>query len=275
MRKGSRRYRAALQVSAAEPGPGPATTCRAPSVAMQFAVAGTVNACCQNGLFNYGDVRRQSLGAIWNGAQRELMVEALADGVYPPGCEGCGAEHAVGNRGATPAQAFDRFPDGPHEWPRQMEFTLSNRCNLQCTHCNGMNSSAIRAQRDHLPPLQSPYGETFFRQLEPFLEHLEVAAFLGGEPFLAREARRIWDMMLERDLHPEVQVTTNATIWNDRVERYAHALSMSFAVSIDGATAETYQSIRLGASYDRVVENRDRLLAATRSYGSRFHLTTA
>lgn len=253
-------------------GIGPSPTCRAPAVAMQFGLVGSVNACCQNGLYNYGDVRREPVGEIWNGEARLAMAAALADGVYPPGCEGCGVEHAVGNRKNTPAQAFDRFPDGAQEWPRQMEFTLSNRCNLQCIQCNGLNSSAIRAQREHLPPIESPYRDEFFEELGPYLEHLEVAAFLGGEPFLSREARRVWDMLIERGLRPEVEVTTNATIWNERVERYAHALRMSFAVSIDGATAETYESIRIGAEYARVVEVRDQLLAATRGYGARFHL---
>lgn len=293
MRKHIRRYRSALRVvdapvlraervTSAPHAPagleGPddesrrSDTCRAPAVAMQFGVMGTVNACCQNGESNYGDVRRQTVRSIWDGAPRHRMAEALQAGVYPVGCEGCAVEHAVGNRRSTPAQAFDRFPDGPHDWPKQMEFTLSNRCNLQCIQCNGLNSSAIRAQREHLPPLPSPYDDVFFRQLEPFLEHLEVAAFLGGEPFLAPQARRVWDMLIARDLHPEVEVTTNATIWNRRVEHYANALKMNFAISIDGATAETYETIRIGATFDQVIENRDRLLATTRQNGSRGQL---
>jgi len=249
----------------------PSTTCRAPGVALQFSFYGTVHACCQNGIYRIGDVRRQTLTEIWESDARREMGARLAVGDYPTGCEHCAIEHGLGHRLTTPAQAFDRFADGA-EWPRQMEFTLSNRCNLECVHCNGDNSSTIRKHREGRPPMEMPYGEAFFEQLPPFLDHVEVVAFLGGEPFLAPEARRVWDLLLARDLHPEVQVTTNATIWNSKVERYVDDLRMHFAVSIDGATAETYEAIRGRARYDRVIAIRDLMLAASRRHGTYFQL---
>jgi len=255
-----------------ERAPQPAATCRAPSVAMQFSFYGTVHACCENGTNSYGDIRHQTIAEIWNGMPRRAMAAALDAGTYPLGCDLCAVEHPLGNRGQTPAPPFDRFPDGPHEWPRQMEFTLSNRCNLMCIHCNGDNSSAIRSKREGRPKMEQPYGDDFFAQLPPFLDHLEVVAFLGGEPFLAPEARRVWDLLLERGLTPEVQVTTNATVWNERVEHYANRLKMNFAVSIDGATKETYERVREGANFERVLQVRDHMLAAARSYGGYFQL---
>jgi hypothetical protein len=180
-------------------------------------------------------------------------------------------EHALGNRAATPAPPFDRFPLDEPEWPRQLEFTLSNRCNLACVQCNPDNSSTIR-KREGLAPLPMPYGDRFFEELVPFLEHVEVCAFLGGEPFLTPQARRVWDLLIERRRSPIVQVTTNATVWNESVERYVHELRMDLALSIDGATAETYEAIRLGARHDKVVAIRDRMVAAARTYGGIVHL---
>jgi MoaA/NifB/PqqE/SkfB family radical SAM enzyme len=239
---------------------------------MHFTISGEVHACCQNGAYQFGDVRTDTLGEIWAGVQRHSMASALAGGVYPVGCEGCAVEHALGNRAATPAPPFDRFPLDDPEWPRQLEFTLSNRCNLACVQCNGDNSSTIRSKREGRPPLPMPYGDRFFEELVPFLDHVEVCAFLGGEPFLTPQAKRVWDLLIERGRSPVVQVTTNATVWNDQVERYLLGLRMDIALSIDGATAGTYEAIREGASYDRVVEIRDRMLAAARTYGGRVHL---
>ena len=249
----------------------PSATCRAPAVALHFSFLGDVRACCQNGRYEVGHVDRQSLTEIWTGAARREMAESLAGGEYPLGCEHCEVEHALGNRGSTPAQAVDRFPDDV-TWPRQLEFTLSNRCNLACIQCNGDVSSTIRARREKRPPLLPAYDEAFFEQLPPFLDHAEVLAFLGGEPFLMPEARRVWDLVLERGLRPEVQVTTNATVWNERVERYVHELRMAPAVSIDGATKQTYESIRVGARYERVIENRDRFIAAAKRHGAHAQL---
>lgn len=239
---------------------------------MHFSLAGEVHACCQNGDYSYGNVNEQRLREIWVGTLRRAMADDLAVGRYPAGCELCEVEHALGNRAATPAQAFDQFAPGPAIWPRQLEFTLSNRCNLECVQCNGDNSSTIRAKREGRPPMPMPYTDDFFAQLPPFLAHAEVVSFLGGEPFLAPEAKRVWELLLAGDNRPVVRVTTNGTVWTDAVERVVYGLGMDVAVSIDGATAASYEAIRLGARYDRVIENRDRFLAACRSYGGILHL---
>lgn len=240
---------------------------------MHFSLAGHVHACCQNGAYSFGDIAEDSLVEIWDGLRRHVMADELSSGRYPLGCELCEVEHALGNRSSTPAPEFDAFDAAEAaRWPRKLEFTLSNRCNLACIQCNGDNSSTIRARREHRPPMPMPYTDRFFEQLPPFLDHLEVASFLGGEPFLAPEAKRVWDLLLRCDPRPIVRVTTNATVWNDAIERYVHGLAMHLAVSIDGATAATYEAIRVGASYDRVIEIRDRMLAACRGYGGVFHL---
>lgn len=260
-------------MSAPDPRPG-GPTCLAPAVAMHFGLVGHVHACCQNGRYSYGAVAEQSLAEIWSGDARRAMAAALARGDYPTGCEGCEVEHGLGQRGATPAVAFDQFASGDTDpaWPRQLEFTLSNRCNLACVQCNGENSSTIRAQREGRPPLPAAYGEDFFAQLPPFLEHAEVVSFLGGEPFLAPEARRVLDLLLAATNRPVVRVTTNVTVWSDAVERYLRDLRMHVALSIDGATAETYEAVRVGARYERVVTVRDRILAVAAETGAYVHL---
>jgi molybdenum cofactor biosynthesis enzyme MoaA len=219
-----------------------------------------------------GDGR--DLAGIWAGPERVRLRDALDEGDFSIGCQDCGADHALGHRLQTHAEAYDRFPQpsAAPAWPTRVEFALSNTCNLQCVHCNGDLSSAIRAQREHRPALVSRYDDAFFEELRELLPHVEVAVFIGGEPFLARECRRVWDLLIEMDLHPEVHVTTNATVWDDRVEHYVRALRMNVAVSIDGATAEVNDAIRLGSELAEVHAIRDRLLAATRSYGGSFTL---
>ncbi|MBL8774572.1 MAG: SPASM domain-containing protein, partial [Acidimicrobiales bacterium] len=138
---------------------GPA--CRAPQVTMHFSVAGNVHACCANGTYSYGDATMKPLVDIWEGARRRAMADDLSNGHYPVGCEGCAIEHGLGNRRSTPASAYDDYLEGSPAWPRQLEFTLSNRCNLACIQCNGDNSSTIRAQREGRPPMPMPYGDGF------------------------------------------------------------------------------------------------------------------
>ena len=254
---------------------GPSETCRAPHVALRLSPDGSVHACCVNDQVPYGRIGDgRSLFEIWHGDEVAALRDALDGADFSLGCGDCGAEYAVGQRGQTHAAAYDRYdvPTSPLAWPRRVEFALSNTCNLQCVQCNGELSSAIRAQREGRPPLRSPYGDAFFEELVEFLPHVEVAVFIGGEPFLSRECRRVWDLLIELDLRPEVHVTTNATVWDERVEHYLRALEMNVAVSIDGATAAVNDAIRVGSTHADVLANRDRLIGATQSYGADFCL---
>ena len=252
----------------------PSATCRAPHVGLRFSPDGHAHACCVNHRYPLGHVANDSLQDIWRGAALLRLRDALDVGDYSRGCQDCETEHRLGARLQTHAEAYDRFPqpEVPLAWPKRVEFALSNTCNLQCVHCNGDLSSAIRAQREHRAPLPSSYGDQFFAQLRELLPHVEVAVFIGGEPFLAREARRVWDLMIELDVRPEVHVTTNGTVWDERVEHYLRTLRMNVAVSVDGATAATNDAIRQGSDFGEVVANRDRFLATTRSYGGAFTL---
>jgi MoaA/NifB/PqqE/SkfB family radical SAM enzyme len=238
---------------------------------MRFSPNGEVHVCCVNKYQVLGRVGSQTLREIWDGGPRRRIEAALAASDYSLGCHECEREHVVGNRLMTHAEQFDRFAGRlDPRYPRRVEFALSNACNLQCVMCGGDLSSSIRAHRERLPPLRAAYGDEFFEQLDEFLPHLEVAVFIGGEPFLSREARRVWDRMIELDLRCEVHVTTNGTIWNDAVEHYVRALRMNVAVSIDGLSAEVNDRIRVGSDVEQVLANRDRLHALTQRTGSAF-----
>jgi radical SAM protein with 4Fe4S-binding SPASM domain len=185
----------------------PSATCRAPHVALRFSPDGRVHACCVNSHYELGRIGERTITEIWNGPELAELRLALDDADFSLGCQDCAVLVSAGSRQQTHAEQFDRFPapaPGAPGWPRRLEFALSNTCNLQCVQCNGELSSSIRTQRELRPPLPSPYGEAFFAELAAFLPHVEVAVFIGGEPFLSRECRTVWDLLIERDLRPEV-----------------------------------------------------------------------
>jgi Flp pilus assembly protein TadD len=139
--------------------------------------------------------------------------------------------------------------------------------------CYGVLSSTIRAHREKLPPLPKVYDDRFFEDLRRYLPHLRDAKFFGGEPFLAQENYRIWDMMIEDGITIPCHVTTNGTQWSKKVERILEALPCSISVSIDGTTKATVESVRVNANFEEVRQNADRFLAYTRKRGTYFTLT--
>lgn len=242
--------------------------CLAPDTSLRFTPDGRVAACCVNSRFPVGNVALGSVREIWEGARARELAEALGRGDFSLGCQECGADIADGHRERSYAPTFDRHAASRDpRWPRRIELAISNRCNLMCVQCTGELSSAIRSRRDHLPPLPEVYGEAFFEQIEPFLAHAEVVVFLGGEPFLQPECRRIWDLLLDlpADRRPAVEVTTNGTIWNERVERYVRELSMTVAVSVDAISQDVGEAIRVGSDHAAVLANVRRLREVTRT----------
>lgn len=243
------------------PPPPLRSACYAPHSALYFQPDGIVRACCVTA-FAVGSVvgpERPTLREIWDGAVMASQRHALEAGDFHLGCQECEVIAAAGGREATVAHHFDRFADGaPHEFPKLLDLALSSRCNLQCIMCNGELSSAIRVNRDGLAPLPGSYDDRFFEELDEFLPHVERFQFKGGEPFLAWENRRIWDRLIELGLSPEVTVTTNGTLLNDDVERYVQQLRMQPNISVDGMTAETLESIRVGVRSDKLWRNIDR-----------------
>ena len=246
--------------------------CAAPFVTLEFGAYGMVQACCANALYPVGDVRRQSIREIWEGFRIGALRDAFRRGDLGPGCGVC-RFRLLHTPGELPRNYYDHFGfaggETP-EWPVALSFSLHNTCNLACVMCGGDESSKIRSTRDHLPPLPHVYGDEFFEQLQPFLEHCEYADFVGGEPFLVREHERIWDQLVANGRDVRCSVATNGTVWNDRVEHWLDALDFQVTVSVDGITPETFERIRVGASYDEVYRNIERFRSYTADRGRPF-----
>ncbi len=257
------------------PDSGPTAVCRAPSASMYFDPRGKVRSCCQSRGGYLGDVTTSSLRDIWEGAEIQSARVALEQGRFPSSCAFCAWQVREGDHDVLFARTFDHLPEPTtpaRRWPLQMEFALTNTCNLRCVMCSGDYSSAIRAQREGRPPMAAVYGEDFFEQLGEFLPHLEEARFYGGEPLLGREPMRVLEMLAQLRDRPRTTLTTNATVWSPRVERVLGELRPHLVASLDGATAAVFEQIRPGARFDQVMANVERYRSLVGPH--RFSLTT-
>lgn len=248
--------------------------CAAPFVAMEFDQFGDVQACCANALYPLGNVTRTSLHDIWHGERAVALRAALLRGDMSYGCGVC--RHRLDSAyGELPRDYYDNFPftSVDPDWPYSLQFSLHNTCNLECVMCGADRSSRIRSRRAHLDPLPHAYDDSFFEQLGPFLDHCGAADFSGGEPFLVAEHYRVWDMLAEMDRRPLCSLTTNGTVWNDRVESVLDRLDLHISVSIDGTSRHTLESIRVGADFTVVHRNLDRFARYTAERGTELTIT--
>lgn len=246
--------------------------CRAPFVVMDFAPEGNVHACCVNSAWPLGDVKDQTLRQIWDGERARALRAAVARGDYGYGCGSCRHRLEEGT-GYPDVDYYLQMPEpADPAWPEVMAFGLHNTCNLACVMCGGNLSSRLRALEGR-PRLEPAYGDRFFGELAEFLPHVRRTEFRGGEPFLIREHHRVWDLLAELALSPEMQVTTNGTLWDDRVLRVLDRFPTQITFSLDGMSAEVNTAVRVGSDHEAVLANARRFADYARRRGTRFDLS--
>ncbi len=134
----------------------------------------------------------------------------------------------------------------------QVESALS--CNLKCIMCPW---TALRASTDATALM----SEQIWQAIVPHLPEVASVDFSGaGEPLLNPH---LPDWMAQaKSVGCKAGFLTNGTLLDDvRAQAVLEAGVDWIGVSVDGASARTYESIRSGASFARVTDNISRLVA--------------
>ena len=244
--------------------------CHMPWQQMVIDSAGAVAPCCYWGAYEndngpVGNIRHQTVDEIWNGEPFQKLRAGMAAGdLEAAGCSRCFAVQQkldlafeydpdsddddttpyAGNirtlkaeiaRGATVLQAK----------PTIVSYTPSHRCNIRCTHCyqeSTRTSEIDRAEADQE-----------VESLAPYLVKLIAG---GGEPFLLP----IWRRFLTKfdiSINPYLDfgTSTNATILTDQIRKgLSRFKKLTINISLDGTNA-AYERVRVGATFDQVVDN--------------------
>ncbi len=257
------------------PGVNQQVLCHAPFVSLNFERSGKVTSCCYNRSVVLGSYPQHSLAEMWNGTVARDFRTAFLKDAEVPGCALCFHQLQSANYAGVLMRNFDDFattadyaPTADARYPRVLEFEIANTCNLECVMCDGRWSSSIRARREQLPPLRSPYDQAFVDQLDLFLPHLMQAKFLGGEPFLIRRYYDIWERLAAVNPGARVTITTNASFLPERARTALEGMRAHIVVSLDAVTSPLYESIRRNARLDIVLAHVEYLLDYTRRAGT-------
>lgn len=138
--------------------------------------------------------------------------------------------------------------------PRELQLEVTGACNLACRMC-------LVRYRPRLGKADGAMCPHVFRRVVDALPNLERLTLQGlGEPLLAPELESMVAYAAGRGVR--VGFNTNGVLLTpDRARRLAEAGLDWLHVSLDGATAETYESIRPGSSFPTVTRNIQALMA--------------
>jgi len=147
--------------------------------------------------------------------------------------------------------------------PRFVQIEPVGQCNLRCQMC------PITWRKDG-PPWGPPAFieiETFQRLVDGFPEISELQLQGMGEPLLHPHFFAMVRYASERGI--QVSTNTNLTLLTPVRAKSCVASGLhTLHVSLDGATAATYQSIRRRANFAKVLRNLDALVACRNELGS-------
>ncbi len=145
--------------------------------------------------------------------------------------------------------------------PREIQVEVTGACNLQCKMCLVRYRPRIGRKTGALPIA------TFHRLLDE-LPDLERVTLQGlGEPLLAPGLLEMVEACTSRGI--EVGFNSNATLLTRPIAERLVGLGLGWLhVSLDGATAETYEGIRDGARHADVRRNLEALLEVRAAAGS-------
>lgn len=137
--------------------------------------------------------------------------------------------------------------------PLYASIGLTNVCNLQCVFCPycGVCTKKKKGKQE-----LSAENLKKFSSLFPTIEYLNPS--LRGEPFLYSHFDEFIQYCREGDVLSKMHLTNNGT----QIQRYdlsrldgVNIISVSF----DSADKETFEMLRVGANFERVLENMDKL----------------
>ena len=225
--------------------------CKAPVNNMYFTVHGTVAPCW----LTVGAIDRwsptHSISDIWFGEKYQQIRDNIANDIFKGKCAECKKDI---DNGVWPlAKAYDQFT--VKKYPSLMELELSNQCNLECVMCSGTLSSGIRKNKDKLPPLPQIYTDEFRQQLREFIPHLEELRFNGGEPFAQKIVLDICEDVAELNPGLKVNIATNGTVYNKRVQKIMDMCNIHINISIDSLLHDRYSEIRINGDLSVLMKN--------------------
>ncbi|MEI8348643.1 MAG: radical SAM protein [Candidatus Omnitrophota bacterium] len=147
-------------------------------------------------------------------------------------------------------------------WPPILVVESTNCCNLHCIQC--LRTNAALAQRGFMS------FDSFRKIIEqfPYLMSVQFSGF--GEPFMNKELFEMVSFVRKTRRHCLTQVFTNGSLLDEDIACRIITSGLSMVnISLDAISPSSYQAIRKGGDFNRIVENIKRLLVLKRKYRSR------
>jgi len=233
--------------------------CKLPFSRISIDEAGNVwPACCPDWVaFPMGNIFKQKWEDIWYGDDAKRFRDSMFDGSLKYCDRGWCPYIGNAEAGIKDHQVIP-LKDSPRDWtpapPVHVNLNYDHTCNLRCPSCR---SELIHYRGEDLKKVQyiQDYVE---RQILPTVESVALTGV--GDPFMSQVFRNFL-IHFDKHKYPNIKTIhfhTNGQLFDEEMYgkmKGLHHLNLSTDISIDAASADTYNKVRPPGNWDRLMKN--------------------
>ena len=151
---------------------------------------------------------------------------------------------------------------------QHLRLAIDDSCNLRCPSCR---KQLIFHKEGSAYNLGIKLADKINEWLYDYKHPIQVHIGSDGDPFASHVYRHFMDQTPERD-NIKYSILTNALMLKEFAPRVPYVIRNlnELGVSIDGATKDTYEKLRLGGRWEKINENLEYISELKDKHGFRF-----
>ena len=237
-------------------------TCARPFDTLLIDKQGSCYACeCTSWLpQSVGNLRLTELSEIMKSSMRRTLQESVSDGTY----RYCNQRQCSYIRDEAIAHGT------PESHIKNLRLAIDNSCNLRCPSCR---KDMIFHKAGSAYDLGIQLADKINDWLHSYKHLIRVHIGSDGDPFASHIYRHFMTHTPKRD-NIDYSILTNALMFQEFHIRVPHIVAnlKTLGVSMDGSCKETYEKLRLGGKWDKILEGLECIRVVKNKYRFTFDL---
>ena len=211
-----------------------------------------------------GNLQIQDLGEILRSDMAAHLQSSITDGTYRY-CNNRQCAWLLDKKNPPPWRT-----DTPERRIKHLRLAIDDSCNLRCPSCR---KGLIFHKEGSAYRLGIRLADRINEWLLDYPHPLQVHIGSDGDPFASHVYRHFMAHTPERD-NIKYSILTNGLMFKEFHTRVPYVIRnlQELGVSIDGASKATYERLRLGGRWDKIVEGLECMAEQKQRHGFRFIL---
>ena len=207
-----------------------------------------------------GNLQIRTLAEIIGSDMRQHLQGSITDGTY-----------RYCNENRCPYLQSNMLADGRRPTHiKHLRLAIDDSCNLRCPSCR---KSMIFHKEGSAYNLGIRLADRINDWLHDYSQPIQVHMGSDGDPFASHVYRHFMEHTPERD-NIKYSILTNGLMFKEFHTRVPYVINnlQELGVSIDGATKDTYEKLRLGGKWEKILEGLECMAEQKQKHGFRFIL---